>query len=849
MTPLLKRFLRWLLILGFSGLLLAVLAVGVAYWLVAPRLPSVAVLKDYHMQVPLRVLSADGKLIASFGETRRIPVDIGQVPDMLKHAVLSAEDADFYHHPGVDWRGVVRAGWHVLISGGDKVQGGSTITQQVARNFFLSPEKLYSRKLIEMFIALRMENQLSKDQILELYLNKMFLGHRAYGVAAAAEYYYGKKLDQLTISQCAAIASTFQLPSAVNPVSNPRRLVARRNWVLGQMLEHHYINQAQYQQAIAAPDDAAPHEQPIQVHAPYLAEMVRQQVLKRLGNDALTEGYVVKTTLQGDQQLEAVAAVRKGLVAYDRRHGWRGPEAHQDLPAAPSAADLAHALAGYSDVAGMSPGIVTAVSGSAATVHLDDGQDVQLGLDAMRWARKYISDSRAGFAPKAVGDVLKRGDIVRLSRDDKGQWELAQIPKAQAALVSINPEDGSIRALVGGFSFRRSKFNRATMAARQPGSSFKPYFYSASFDRGFTPASIVNDAPLALPDPSRPGGLWTPGNDDGKFAGPMRLREALVQSKNLVSVRLLDAIGVGYARTFATRFGFPLSALPDNLSLALGTASVSPIGMARGYAVFANGGYLVTPYFIREIDDRDGKPVYVANPARACRTCEERLLNPTPPGLPPPDMLSAPANGIAADGSAPAPASTAADLAGDDEGPLPADAHGAGAHPPVLAPHVLDARTDYLITSLMKDVVLRGTGAAARALDRADLAGKTGSTNDHRDAWFVGFNGDLATAVWVGFDDFSSLGRSNGVGEFGAQAALPIWMDYTGAALKGLPENTLPMPPGISTVLINRDSGLPTTASDPNAMQEIFKVEDVDRLRAKASQQQEKDQQHAYDIF
>ncbi|WP_329743546.1 penicillin-binding protein 1A [Dyella sp. A6] len=843
--PFLKRLLRWLLILGFSGMLLAVVAVGVAYWLVAPRLPAVSVLKDYHMQVPLRVLSADGKLIATFGETRRIPVSIDQVPPMLKDAVLSAEDADFYHHPGIDWRGIVRAGWHVILAGGQKVQGGSTITQQVARNFFLSPEKLYSRKLIEMFTALRMEKELTKDQILELYLNKMFLGHRAYGVAAAAEYYYGKKLDQLTIAQCASIASTFQLPSAVNPVTNPKRLVARRNWVLGQMHEHHFINKAQYEQAIAAPDDASPHEQPIQVHAPYVAEMVRQQVLKRFGNDALTEGYVVKTTIDSSRQQEAVTALRNGLIAYDRRHGWRGPEGHQDLPASPSAANLEHALAGYSAIAGMEPGIVTAVSSTAATVHLDTGDDVQIGLDAVSWARKYINDSHVGPKPKAVSDVLKRGDIVRLSRDTQGDWQLAQIPKAQSALVSVNPEDGAIQAMVGGFSFTLSKFNRATMAARQPGSSFKPYFYSAAFDRGFTPASIVNDAPLALPDPSRPGGLWTPSNDDDKFAGPMRLRTALVLSKNLVSVRLLDAIGVDYARTFATRFGFSLAALPDNLSLALGTASVSPMDMARGYAVFANGGYLVTPYFISEIDNRDGKPVYIANPARACRSCEERLLHPTPPAPPPTNMLSTPANGVATGSSSPAPAASAA----EETEALPADAHGAGDHPPVLAPHVLGIRTDYLITSLMKGVILHGTGSAAAALKRPDLAGKTGSSSDFRDAWFVGFNGDLSTAVWVGFDNFSSLGRSYGVGEFGAQAALPIWMSYMGSALKGLPENSLPMPPGISTILINRDTGLPTTASDPNSMPEIFKVEDVDRLRAKAAQQQDKDQQHAYNIF
>ena len=372
MTRILKGLLRWLLILGFSGLLLVVLAAGVAYWLVSPRLPSVAVLKDYHMQVPLRVVSADGKLIATFGETRRIPVLIDQVPDMVKHAVLSAEDADFYSHPGVDWRGVMRAGFHVVTSGGNKTQGGSTITQQVARNFFLSPEKLYSRKLIEMFIALRMEGELSKDQILELYLNKMFLGHRSYGIAAAAEYYYGKQLDQLTIAQCAAIASTFQLPSAVNPLTNTQRLIARRNWVLGQMLEHKYINQAQYQEAIQAPDDAAPHEQPIQVDAPYLAEMARLQALDRLGNDALTEGYVVKTTLISTRQQAAVAAVRDGLSIYDHRHGWRGPEAHQELPPSATDTDYNNLLSSYTDLAGLTTGLVITSSATEASVYLPD---------------------------------------------------------------------------------------------------------------------------------------------------------------------------------------------------------------------------------------------------------------------------------------------------------------------------------------------------------------------------------------------------------------------------------------------------------------------------------------------
>lgn len=841
----LKRLLRWALILAFSGLLLAIVAVGVAYWLIAPRLPSVAVLKDYHMQVPLRVLSADGKLIASFGETRRIPVAIADVPARLKHAVLSAEDADFYHHPGVDWRGIARAGWHVIVTGGDKGPGGSTITQQVARNFFLSPEKLYSRKLTEIFIALRIEHELTKDQILELYLNKMFLGHRSYGVGAAAAYYYGKTLDQLTVAECALIASTFQLPSAVNPINNPARAIARRNWVLSEMLRHQYITKAEYQQAIAEPNHAYAHEQPIEVDAPYLAEMVRRQVLDRLGNDALTEGYVVKTTVLASRQQAAVQALRDGLIAYDHRHGWRGPEAHQDLPDNAGKQDYERVLSSYASVSGMQPGLVISSDATTAVVYLADADKVKLDLAAVSWARPHINDDRVGAAPRSVDSVLKRGDIIRLSRNPKGDWQLDQIPAAQAALTSINPEDGAIEALVGGFNFGRSKFNRAVMAARQPGSSFKPYLYSAAFERGFTPASIINDAPLALPDPSRPGGIWTPSNDDSKFAGPMRLREALVESKNLVSVRLLDAIGVSYAREYATRFGFSLDALPPNLTMALGTASVSPMSMARGYAVFANGGYLVTPYFISEIDDRNGKPVYLANPARACRDCQERLLDTSPPGPPPANMIKTPANDIVSAGtSAPAESSS---VVGLGEAVLPADVHNEATHPPVLAPRVIGPRNDYLITSLMKGVIQapHGTGGAARVLHRTDLAGKTGSTNDHRDAWFAGFNTDLSTAVWVGFDDYASLGR----GEFGAKAALPIWIDYMGAVLKDLPEGSLPMPPGISTVLINSDSGLPTSASDPNSMSEIFKVEDVDRLRAQAAQQKQQDQDHAYDIF
>jgi penicillin-binding protein 1A len=855
----LKRLLRIALYLALAGILFVAGAIGVAYWLLAPRLPSVAVLRDYHMQVPLRVLSSDGRLIASFGETRRIPVHIADVPARLKNAVLSAEDADFYSHPGIDWHGIARAGIHVIVSGGDKGPGGSTITQQVARNFFLSPEKLYSRKLTEVFIALRMENELTKDQILELYINKMFLGHRSYGLAAAASYYYGKTLDQLTVAECATLASTFQLPSVVNPLNNPKRMIGRRDWVLGQMLSNRFITQAEYDEAIKEPNDAFPHEQQIEVDAPYLAEMVRQQVLEKLGNDALTEGYVVRTTVPSDSQAAANDALRGRLSAYDRRHGYRGPEGHEELPAQAGPDDYDRVLAGYTSVAGMMPAIVTETGAKEAKVYLSAKETATLSLASITWARPYVNEGRAGAAPTSVDAVLKRGDVIRLIRSEKddidedakasdtakatteakpdpgkGAWHLTQIPAVQAALVSVDPEDGAVRALVGGFSFLRSKFNRAVMAARQPGSSFKPYLYSAAFERGFTPASIVNDAPVAFPDPSRPDGMWTPANDDNKFDGPMRLREALVKSKNLVSVRLLDAIGVRYAREYITRFGFTPDALPQNLSLALGTASVSPMSMARGYAVFANGGYLVTPYFIARIDDRDGNPVYVANPERACADCQERLLNPTPAGPPTqPSTALIPAKPAAA-------SSNGGNGTGDAV--LPADAHADQTKLPKLAPHVIDVRNDYLVTSLMQDVIKRGTGSAARALGRDDLAGKTGSTNDHRDAWFVGFNGDVSTAVWVGFDDFSSLGR----GEFGAKAALPIWMDYMGAILKDKPSHTLAMPPGVATVQIDPGSGLPS----PGGMSEIMKVEDVDRLREQAAQKQQEDQQdHAYDIF
>ena len=841
------RIFKRLALIALIGLaclvVLCIIAGGVTYWLIEPRVPSVASLKDVQMQVPLRVLSADGKLIAEFGETRRIPVQIGNVPAYLKNAVLAAEDADFYHHSGIDLTSTFRAALEVALHHGEKVQGGSTITQQVARNFFLSPQKTYTRKLTEMLTAFRIENELSKDQILQLYLNKMFLGHRSYGVAAAAQYYYGKPINQLTLAQCAAIASSFQSPSVVNPTDHKQRLLVRRNWVLGQMLSHRFINKAEYEQAIAAPDDAAPHEPPIEVDAPYLAEMVRQQALQKLGNQAQTDGYVIRTTIDSHLQALANHALRSRLEEYDHRHGYRGPEAHVALPQPATPAALEQALSNYNDVSGLYPAIVTEAKDNDAEAYVQGGQTITLSIANTKWAMGFARKAKTGG--KGVASILQPGDIIRVrevadaealpataskpSKDekiaaDKKHWELEQIPAAQSAMVVLSPNDGAVKALVGGFNFQLSKFNRAVQTQRQPGSSFKPFIYSAAFSRGYTPSSIINDAPIALPDPAKPGGLWTPQNDDGKFRGPMRLREALAQSVNLVAIRLLDAVGVRYVREYATRFGFPLDAIPANLSMALGTASVSPMAMARAYAVFANGGFLINPYYIAEIDNRDGQAIYKADPLQACRTCEARLLDEG-------KTTAAPAQPAAAAGDPGALADTANAL-GQGE-----------SSKPLLAPRVIDPRNDYLMDSLMQSVVDHGTGFAVKQLGRSDLAGKTGSTNDHHDGWFCGFNADLVATVWVGFDDYRSLGH----GEFGAKTALPIWMAFMEPALQGQPEASLPMPPGIVTATIDRTTGLPAPPGDTDTMSEIFKIEDLDRLREQAKQQQ--NQAPAYDIF
>lgn len=828
--PLFLRLLRYALYLALAGVLLGGLALGTAYWLIAPRLPSVETLKDVRLQVPLRIKSADDRLIATFGETKRTPVRIQDVPERLKLAFLAAEDADFYTHRGIDIGGITRAVWLTLSTGSKHVAGGSTITQQVARMFFLSSEVSYTRKLSEIFLAFRIESALSKDEILELYLNKAFFGHRSYGIAAAAEFYYGKTLDQLNLAECAMLASIPKFPSTGNPLSRPQRALERRGYVLGRMLENRFVSQADYDAAMKETDLAQAHEAPVEVDAPYFAELVRQEAIERLGNNALTDGYVVKTTLNAAYQEAANRALRDALTTYDRRHGWRGAEGHVDLAAGAAREQWEQALADYRPIAGLMPALVTESAKDHATLQLADGQAVSLALDAVEWARPRIDEDRRGAAPKNVSDVLKRGDVVRLLRDAEGNWKLTQVPAAEAAIVALNPEDGAIESMVGGFSFLRSKFNRATQSARQPGSSFKPFLYSAAFDHGFTPASVLNDAPVSFPDPSKPDGVWTPKNDDDSFQGPIRLREALVKSVNLVSVRLLDAIGVRYAREYITRFGLSLDQIPPNLSMALGTAAVAPLTMARGFSVFANGGYLVDPYYISEISDRDGQVIYRADPGVACASCPERQLADPTVATPPPSQATSTASSLNPIGSAHATTT-----------PLPA-----AAGKPHLAPRAIDPRNAYLVSSLMRDVVRRGTGSAAMVLKRNDLAGKTGSTNDHRDAWFTGFNPQLVVSCWVGFDDFSSLGR----GEFGAKAALPLWIDFMRSALKDVPEQPFDMPPGITRVRIDPASGYLAGAGAGGAILEVMKTEDATRLAERPPQTEESsNEQPAYDVF
>ena len=783
-----RRLLRWTLITFLILALAGAVGLGVLYYTVSSKVPDVQALRNVELQEPLYIYASDGRLIGLYGEIRRYPVQIDRVPARVKQAFIAAEDSKFYEHQGIDPTGIARAVWQIVSRKEGRVAGGSTITQQVARQWFLSSEYSYTRKLVEMMLAVRIEKMLTKDEILELYLNKSFFGNRSYGVAAAAEYYYGKTLDQLTLAETATLVSALKFPSSGNPISNPGRNQQRSAYVVERMREDGYVTAAEAAQAKAEPMHAKPHERPVEVYAPYVAEMVRQDMIARFGPEALTKGYHVTTTLDATLQAAANDAVRDGLGLYDHRHGWNGIERHFDVAADADAAALASHLRGIPAQNDLIPTVVARThDDGSATVVTADGRETTLPAAASKWT---------GRTP---AKLFKRGDLARIKAGkEPGSFLVDQIPRAQAALVSLDANNGAVRALVGGYSFAGNKFNRATQARRQPGSSFKPFLYAASFEKGFNPASIVLDAPVVFRD--RRGHMWRPQNDGGGFRGPMRLREALVQSRNLVSVRLLDGIGVPFARTYISQFGFDEAELPPNLSMSLGTASLTPLSVARGYAVFANGGSRVTPWFIDEVKDREGNVVFKENPAVACRGCGQGAQG-----------GGAPASQVV-DGFNFGPAATTAAAKPAEAKPRaeekPADPNA------VTAPRAIDERTAYQLVSMMRDVVQRGTGTAAKVLGREDVGGKTGSTNDHRDAWFGGFGAQYATVVWVGRDNFQSLGYR----EYGGKAALPIWIDYMRVALKDKPVALNDPPDGMVQATLN-------------GVTEWVKVEDMDRIQ------------------
>lgn len=773
----LVKFLFWSLLALVCAPFLALS--GTALYL-SPGLPDVESLRELQLQTPLRIYSTDNQLIAEYGEMRRVPVRFEQVPEPFIQAFLAAEDDGFLHHHGVDPKGLLRAALELAQSG--QIQtGGSTITMQVAKNIFLSSERVFSRKLNEILLALQIERHLNKQEIFELYINKIYLGHRAYGIEAAAQVYYGRSIDDLSLAEMAMIAGLPKAPSRYNPISNRERATVRRDWILERMLGLGMIDQAAYQAAINTPDSARLHRAVPEVEAPWVAEMARQELLERFGPDIYINGYNVYTSITSERQRQATRALREGLISYDQRHGYRGPEARHPEAAATDAGQL---LKDYSTIGGLQAALVIEVGSDHAVARLRNGEDVRIPWSQMQWARPFLSINSMGPRPQRPADVVLPGDIIRVSPADEGDYALHQIPAAQGTLIALSPSDGRIEAVVGGFSFAQSNYNRAVQARRQTGSSFKPFLYAAALDNGYTPASLVNDAPLIFAD-DHLDNVWRPQNSGGDFLGPIRLRESLYRSRNLVSIRLMQDIGVDESLSYIERFGFAREELPRHLSSSLGSLELTPLQVARGYAVFANGGYLVDPWLIERIEDRDGQLIDFARPTVIPQQLEyaserqqqyqERLVT----------------------------------------GQLLAE--------PELAPQVLDPRTAYQINSMLKDVITRGTAGRARTLQRSDLAGKTGTTNDQRDAWFPGYNADLVTTVWAGFDQPASLGRR----EYGSTVALPIWIDFMGSTLEGAPENSQAMPAGMLNVRIDPLTGRTARPGSNDGFFEVFKEEDA----------------------
>lgn len=795
----------WLLLAGFSGSLLVLSGL---FLYLSPKLPAVESLRQVKLQTPLRIYSNDNKLIGEFGEKRRNPITYSDIPRDYINAILAAEDDQFYSHHGVSIKGLLRATSQLLQTGHIQT-GGSTITMQVARNFFLTRKQTFARKFNEILLALQIERELSKEEILELYINKIYLGNRAYGIQAAARVYYGKDIGDLNLAQLAMIAGLPKAPSAYNPIVNPARSLVRRNWILGRMLELDYIDQHTHNEAVNEPITARYHGLNLDLHAPYIAEMARKQAIELFGEAAYTDGYRVYTTVDSRLQKSAQQAVRNGLLTYDKRHGYRGPE--QQLESRSDAVEdgfddqhWIETLKSLPNFAGLQAAAVTYIGEKEIEALLANGDIIQIPWqNGLRQARAYISENRLGPKPQQAADLFTEGDIIRVSQDSNGQWHLSQIPTAQAALVALNPENGGIKSLVGGLDFHQSHFNRATQAARQPGSNFKPFIYTTALEHGFTPASLVNDAPIVVDDASLEG-TWRPENSGGKFLGPTRLRQALYQSRNLVSIRILRSIGINQTIQNMDRFGFDKSKLPRDLSLALGSYGLTPLEVATGYAIFANGGYRVEAFLVEHIEDLDGETVYEHLPLTVCRDCESLAEASTETPESGTDDEPAVEN---LEESSNLEELLATEDAEPQEPSLPA------------APRVVDERIAYIIDSMLRDVIQKGTGRRAKVLGRKDLAGKTGTTNGPTDAWFSGYSPQIVATTWLGFDQNLMLGRR----EYGGSAALPIWIDFMRTALAGQREISRPQPDGLVTVRIDPKSGKRALPSNPKAIFEVFR--------------------------
>ncbi|OCG08124.1 carboxypeptidase/penicillin-binding protein 1A [Gilliamella sp. wkB178] len=797
----LKFLLKFLI-----GCLLCGLAIGIAgYAYYSKDLPNVATLKEVRLQTPLQVLSKDGELIAIFGERRRTPLKYDEIPPLVVNAIIATEDARFFEHYGIDPIGIVRAMYVGLKQKGFS-QGGSTITQQVAKNFFLTPEKSISRKVKEMILAIRMEKELSKEEIMALYLNMINFGSRAYGVAAASYTFFGKTPEQLTVDEAALLAGLPNAPSAFNPIAHPDRALTRRNWVLSRMLDQSYITQAQYDEAVKRPLNASYHSPQIEFSAPYVAEMARQFMYDKFGENAYTDGYKVYTTISKQDQIAATDAVQKNIIEYDIRHGYRGAEKvlwkNNESPW--NDEQIQKTLDKYICYSGMCPAVVTKATDKEAVVVLSDKSNVAISFQGMKWARPFISDTQQGAFPKKVTDTIKVGQLIWVKKSGDN-WELTQIPAVNAALVSLDSDNGAIKAIVGGYDFNLSKFNRATQALRQLGSNIKPFIYTSTLEKGLTMATLLNDAPIVRTSGSE---TWSPKNSPPNYAGPLRLRIGLGMSKNVMMVRALRAVGIDWVATYLERFGFPKENISHNESLALGSASFTPLQVARAYSVIVNGGYLITPYLIERIEYNNANGViYQHQPVIACHTCSDDINT---------------------DEAKPAVLNNVEDVANQsgneepEQANLKADDHlilpninddKATDLTPKYAPHTLNSGIAYIMKDALRTTVFggsgwQGTAWRVKALGRKDVGGKTGTTNASKDVWFSGFGGNIVTTVWMGFDDHRrELGRTFRA-EAGANTANPVWVDYMKVALKNVPEKEDPQPENVVTVTIDQRTGL-----------------------------------------